>query len=83
MCVCVCVCVCVCSKLSDTAGVFSSMKQGGYMYRFFADTVYSGHTGRYGTKLTPLTRSCASLVSQVLRSMQKGGVHILKSSKVL
>ena len=29
------------------------------------------------------TRSCASLVSHVLGSVQKGGIHILKSSEVL
>ena len=43
-----------CPKLTGTAGIFSSMKQGVKRTRLLAGTVYSDRTGRYGTKLITL-----------------------------
>ena len=39
---------------AGTAGIFSGTKQGGICTDLLAGTVYTGHTGRYGTKLTSL-----------------------------
>ena len=39
---------------AGTAGIFSGTKQKGYLYRFAGCTIYTGCTGRYGTKLTSL-----------------------------
>ena len=44
-------------NFTDTAGtasIFSGTKQGGICTDLLAGTVYTGHTGRYGTKLTSL-----------------------------
>ena len=44
-----------CSKLINTAGIFSGMKQGGFICTgLLAGTVYTSRTDKYGTESTPL-----------------------------